>query len=78
MDEDFRNPMARQAGAGVQHEIGPGWSLGADLLVVDTIHLQRNRDLNVPPPTVRPDDPRSARSSACGAERRGRCRRSTA
>lgn len=57
MDEDFRNPMARQAGAGVQHELRPGWSLGADLLVVDTIHLQRNRDLNVPPPTVRPDDP---------------------
>ena len=57
LDEDFRNPMARQAGGGVQHEISPGWSLGADVLVVDTIHLQRNRDLNVPPPTVRPDDP---------------------
>ena len=57
MDEDFRNPMARQAGGGVQHEISPGWSLGADVLVVDTIHLQRNRDLNVPPPTVTPDDP---------------------
>ncbi|MCY4599179.1 MAG: TonB-dependent receptor [Acidobacteria bacterium] len=57
MDEDFRNPMARQAGGGVQHEVSPGWSLGADLLVVDTIHLHRNRDLNVPPPTTRPDDP---------------------
>ena len=57
MDDEFRNPMARQAGAGVQHEIGPGWSLGADLLVVDTIHLERNRDLNVPPPAARPGDP---------------------
>ena len=57
MDEEFRNPMARQAGGGVQHEINPGWSLGADVLVVDTIHLERNRDLNVPPPTARPDDP---------------------
>ena len=57
MDEEFRNPMARQAGGGVQHEISPGWSLGADVLVVDTIHLERNRDLNVPPPTVRPGDP---------------------
>ena len=57
MDRDFRNPAARQAGAGVQHEISPGWSLGADLLVVDTIRLERNRDLNIPRPTVRPEDP---------------------
>ena len=57
MDRDFRNPTARQAGVGVQHEISPGWSLGADLLVVDTIRLERNRDLNVPLPTVRPEDP---------------------
>ena len=57
MDRDFRNPMARQVGAGVQHEIGSGWSLGADVLIVDTVHLERNRDLNVPPPAVRGDDP---------------------
>ncbi len=57
IQEDFRNPMARQVGAGVQHEISPGWSLGADVLVVDTIRLERNRDLNVPLPTVRRDDP---------------------
>ena len=55
--EDFTNPMARQVGAGVQHEISPGWSLSADVLVVDTIRLERNRDLNVPLPTVRSDDP---------------------
>ena len=55
--EDFRNPTARQVGAGVQHEISPGRSLGADVLVVDTIRLERNRDLNVPLPTVRSDDP---------------------
>ena len=57
MDMSFRNPMARQIGAGVQHEISAGWSLGADVLVVDTIHLERNRDLNVPLPAVRPGDP---------------------
>ena len=56
-DNNFTNPAAKQFGAGVEHEISPGWSLGADLLVVDTIHLQRNRDLNVPSPTVRRDDP---------------------
>ena len=49
MDEDFRNPMARQAGAGVQHELRPGWSLGADLLVVD------NR-----PPAAQPGPERAA------------------
>lgn len=57
MDEEFRNPLARQFGGGVQHELRPGWSAGADVLVVDTIHLHRNRDVNVPLPTVRPDDP---------------------
>lgn len=55
--EEFRNPMARQFGGGVQHELRPGWSAGADVLVVDTVHLHRNRDFNVPLPTVRPDDP---------------------
>ena len=57
VDSGLRNPMARQFGAGLQHEIRPGWSLGADLLVVDTARLERNRDLNVPLPSVRPDDP---------------------
>lgn len=57
VDEEFRNPMARQFGGGVQHELRPGWSAGADVLVVDTVHLHRNRDFNVPLPTVRPDDP---------------------
>ena len=57
VDVDFKNPMARQFGGGLQHEIRPGWSLGADVLVVDTTRLERNRDLNVPLPTVRPDDP---------------------
>lgn len=57
VDEEFRNPLARQFGGGVQHELRPGWSAGADVLVVDTIHLHRNRDVNVPLPTVRPDDP---------------------
>ena len=57
VDSGFRNPMARQLGGGLQREIRPGWSLGADLLVVDTTRLERNRDLNVPLPAVRPDDP---------------------
>ena len=57
MDEDFKNPMSRQFGGGVQHEVRPGWSLGADVLVVDTDRLERNRDLNLPPPAVRPEDP---------------------
>ena len=57
MDENFRNPLSRQVGGGVQHELRPGWSLGADVLVVDTIRLERNRDLNVPLPATRPGDP---------------------
>ena len=78
MDEEFRNPMARQAGGGVQHEINPGWSLGADVLVVDTTHLERNRDLNVPPPTARPDDPAQRPFFGLRRGRRGPSRRSTA
>lgn len=57
VDVGFRNPMARQFGGGLQHEVRPGWSLGTDVLVVDTTRLERNRDLNVPLPSVQPADP---------------------
>ncbi|MCE2515868.1 MAG: hypothetical protein J4F37_12825 [Acidobacteria bacterium] len=57
VDAGVKNPMARQYGGGLQREIRPGWSLGADVLVVDTTRLERNRDLNVPLPSLRPDDP---------------------
>ena len=57
VDQDFKNPRAFQAGAGVEREVMPNLSVAADLIYVKTDRLQRNRDLNLGVPTPRPDRP---------------------
>ncbi|MDQ3804910.1 MAG: TonB-dependent receptor [Acidobacteriota bacterium] len=54
---DFRNPKSAQAGLGVEHEIFDGVVVGADFTYVNTVYLQRNRDINLPAPIVRATDP---------------------
>jgi hypothetical protein len=54
---DFENPRSYQAGVGVEREIAEGLTVGADFTYVNTVHLQRNRNLNLPGPVVRADDP---------------------
>jgi hypothetical protein len=54
---DFRNPRSYQTGAGVEHEFLRGLTLGADFSFVNTVRLERNRDVNLPAPVIRPDDP---------------------
>ncbi|HYP25277.1 MAG TPA: carboxypeptidase regulatory-like domain-containing protein [Blastocatellia bacterium] len=51
---DFNNPKSYQAGLGVEREVARGLSVGADFTYVHTVHLQRNRDLNLPLPILRP------------------------
>ena len=55
---DFVNPRAFQAGLGVDQEIGRGWVVSAQANYVDTVHLERNRDYNLPLPTLRAADGR--------------------
>jgi hypothetical protein len=50
---DYKNPKSYQWGAGVERQIGTGFSVGADVSYVNTVYLQRNRDINLPVPILR-------------------------
>jgi hypothetical protein len=50
---DFANPRSYQAGVGSEYQISSGWTVGAQFNYVNTVHLERNRDYNLPIPTVR-------------------------
>jgi len=54
---DFRNPKSFQAGGGVEREVARGIVVGADFTLVNTVYLQRNRDINLPVPIVLANDP---------------------
>lgn len=54
--EQFRNPRSVQFGAGVEREVAKGLTLGATFDYVNTVNLNRNRDVNVPVPTIRTGD----------------------
>lgn len=47
---DYKNPKSYQFGGGIEREIGRGLSVGVDYSQVNTIYLQRNRELNLPAP----------------------------
>lgn len=55
---DFVNPRALQFGFGMDQEIGSGWVLSGQFNYVNTVHLERNRDYNLPRPVVRAADGR--------------------
>ncbi|MBS1796569.1 MAG: TonB-dependent receptor [Acidobacteria bacterium] len=48
---DFKNPQSFQFGGGVEHQIADGITLGLDYSQINTVYLQRNRDINLPSPT---------------------------
>jgi outer membrane receptor for ferrienterochelin and colicin len=56
IDQDYKNPRATQVGVGVEREFVSGITGGAEYIYVKTDHLQRNRELNLPAPTIRPAD----------------------
>ena len=47
----FRNPQSFQFGGGIEHQIANGTTIGLDYSQINTIYLQRNRDINLPAPT---------------------------
>src|SRR5881392_837941 len=57
MDKNYKNPQSTQAGIGVERQLGAGFTVGADYSQVDTTHLQRNIDVNLPSPIIRANDP---------------------
>jgi len=56
MASDFRNPRSFQAGLGNDTEIFRNFVTGVQLHYVNTVHLQMNRDFNLPVPVIRPND----------------------
>src|SRR5690606_7931301 len=48
---NFKNPESFQFGFGVEHQMTSKFTFGIDYSQVNTIHLQRNRDINLPAPT---------------------------
>ncbi|MBZ5554725.1 MAG: carboxypeptidase regulatory-like domain-containing protein [Acidobacteriia bacterium] len=58
MARDFENPRSFQWALGVEHELAKGITAGADFYYVNTVHLERNHELDLPAPTLRAADGR--------------------
>jgi len=54
--DNYRNPRAFQVTYGLEHELAAGLIADYQFNFVNTVHLERNIDLNVPRPSVRPGD----------------------
>jgi hypothetical protein len=50
VDENFKNPRAIQGGIGIERELLPRLTAGADFMYVKTDRLERNIELNLNPP----------------------------
>lgn len=53
---DFVNPRSVQAGIGADYRLSSRWTVGGQFNYVNTVHLERNRDYNLPIPTIRAND----------------------
>ena len=53
---DFQNPRSYQFGVGGEARITSNWTAGVQFHYVNTVHLERNRDYNLPTPIVNPND----------------------
>lgn len=54
----FKNPRSYQYGIGVEHQLTGNWIAGVQYQQVKTVRLERNRDWNLPVPSVRAGDGR--------------------
>lgn len=52
---NFAAPRSWQWSLGFDHELARGWSAGAEFVYINTVHLERNRDYNLPAPSTCPD-----------------------
>ncbi len=51
INPEFKNPQSFQFGGGVEHQVWDGVVVGIDFSQINTSHLQRNYDINIPAPT---------------------------
>ena len=52
MTNDYESPRAFEWNVGMEQELSKGWSVGADYAYINTVHLERDRNLNLPPPVT--------------------------
>jgi hypothetical protein len=52
MANNYESPRSWQWNVGIEHEITRGWSAGLDFAYINTVHLERNRNLNLPKPII--------------------------
>jgi hypothetical protein len=50
--DNYESPRSFQWNIAMEHELGRGWSIGGDFVYINTVHLERNRDLNSPTPII--------------------------
>lgn len=53
---DYQNPRALQTGIGFETELFRNFVTGAQFNYLNTVHLLRNHDYNLPAPIIRPND----------------------
>jgi len=49
---NYKSPRSWQWNVGIEHELTRGFSVGADYAYINTVFLERNRNLNLPPPII--------------------------
>jgi len=54
--DNYQSPRSLQWNIGLQHEIARGWSVAVDYTFINTVHLERNRDFNLPRPNAATGD----------------------
>ncbi|MCL4523131.1 MAG: TonB-dependent receptor [Acidobacteria bacterium] len=52
MANNYESPRSWQWNVAFQHEVANGLTVGADFVYINTVHLERNRDWNIPAPVV--------------------------
>ncbi len=55
-NDGLKNPRSTQFGAGIEREVARGLTVGANFDYVNTVHLDFNRDYDLPAPIIRPGD----------------------
>jgi hypothetical protein len=66
--DDFEAPRSWQWNLSLQHELARNFVVGGDFVYINTVHLQRNRDWNLPTPFIPTND---ASMRPCIGLRRG-------
>lgn len=51
--DNYHNPRSYQTGFGLEREVADGWRAGVDFNWINTVYLERNRELNLPAPILR-------------------------